>query len=442
MARETITDKRIKALKAAPEGKRFEIMDAVVPGMAVRVTDRGVKTFVLVGRFPGSSHPTRRALGEYRVLTLEKAREKARQWHELIQRGQDPKEIDRQRHAEEQRRRDTSFGAVAEDYIRLGLTGQRKAATVARELRDEFINDKAVNGKKRAGLKTRAIDSITPHDVVRVIDDAVARGAEYQAHNLLGHIRVMFNWAIARGVYGISTSPCDRMKPKQVIGPKALRTRVLSDDEIRAFWRAASRIGYPYGPLFQLLLITGQRKSEVAEANWSELDFKKRLWVIPPERMKSDSPHVVPLSDEAVSILNDLPRFAGKGAGNFLFSTTNGVKPVNGFSKAKARLDKRMLHVLKAMARFSKADPDMVRQPGFVIHDLRRTMRTGLSGLPVSSDVAELVIAHARPGLRRVYDQFGYMAEKKQALDLWAGRVRGLVTPAPDNVVALQRGRA
>ncbi|HEY5818945.1 MAG TPA: Arm DNA-binding domain-containing protein, partial [Mesorhizobium sp.] len=166
-------------------------MDAVVPGLGVRVTDKGQRTFVLVARFPGSSNPTRRALGDYGVLTLEKAREKARQWHGLIRQGVDPKEHDEDAKRELQRRRDNSFRAVVADYIRLAVVGadenrpiQRKGLVVARELQAEFVADKIANGGVRPGLGVRPIDSITRHDIVRVIDDAVARGARYQAHNL------------------------------------------------------------------------------------------------------------------------------------------------------------------------------------------------------------------------------------------------------------------
>jgi integrase len=157
----------------------------------------------------------------------------------------------------------------------------------------------------------RPITSITAHDVLAVIDAAVARGSPYQAHNLLGYARRIFNWAIARGVYGLDRSPCDRMRPGDVIGRKAPRAHVLSNAELRAFWQATGRMAYPYGPLFWLLALTGQRKSEVAEARWGEFDLGAGLWLIPRGRMKGDAPHVVPLTPEAVEILEALPRFKG-----------------------------------------------------------------------------------------------------------------------------------
>jgi integrase len=132
-------------------------------------------------------------------------------------------------------------------------------------------------------------------------------------------------------------------------------------------------------------------------------------------------PHDVPLADDVIAILNALPRFK---SGDHLFSVSFGVKPVNNFVKAKASLDRAM------RAELGKLDP-------FVIHDIRRTMRTGLSALSVRPDVAELVIAHALPGIRGVYDKYSFEAEKRQALEKWAARLRDIVQPLPANVVKL-----
>jgi integrase len=264
------------------------------------------------------------------------------------------------------------------------------------------------------------------------------RGAPYQAHNLLACARRLFAWAIDQHCYGIENSPCDRLKPKAIIGPKAARCRVLTDDELRALWRAAELFVYPYGLLFRLLVLTGQRKSEVANARWPEFDFGRKLWMIPAERMKAQAPHVVPLSDDAIAILESLPRF---DKGDHLFSTTFGVKPVNGFSKAKAALDHAMLAELRKAAGDVSVQVRINLDP-FVIHDIRRTMRTGLSALPVPDLVRELVIAHTKPSLHKVYDQFAYLDEKRHALDLWAARVRNIIEPSAPNVVDLTKARA
>jgi integrase len=193
-------------------------------------------------------------------------------------------------------------------------------------------------------------------------------------------------------------------------------------------------MGYPVGELLQMLLLTGQRRSEVAEAQWREFDLRNQLWTIPSERFKSDAVHTVPLSDAAMTLLAALPRWK---CGDFLFSTNGGVKPVNGFSKAKSQLDRRMLLTLKALARKRGDDPRNVLLAPFVLHDLRRTMRTRLSSLRVVDEVAEMVIGHGRKGIQRVYDQHTYLEETREALNKWAALLRS-IAERPSNVVPLR----
>jgi integrase len=411
-----LTEPYIRSLKAAPPGQRYAVTDALVPGLKVRVTDRGAKSFILWRRYGGAANPAARSLGPVGVLTLAAAREKARSWLELIKQGQDPRHI-----AED----DASFGAVMEEYLKRHVAGKRKAKDVEREIRKELL----------PRWRNKPLASITRRDVTQLVDEIKDRGAPYQAHNILGHAKTFFNWAIERGIYGIETSPCDRIKPSRLIGPKAPRQRVLSDIEIAAFWRATGRLDYPIGPLFRMLLLTGQRKSEVAEARWREFDLRKRIWTVPSERFKSDAVHIVPLSDDVMALLETLPRWSG---GDFLFSSNGGKAPVNGFSRAKQRLDSRMLLSLRAMARTHDENPRSVQLEPFVIHDLRRTMRTRLSSLRVVDAVAEMVIGHGRKGIQRVYDQHQYLPEMKEALEAWAARLRSIVEPPLPNVVSLR----
>jgi integrase len=268
------------------------------------------------------------------------------------------------------------------------------------------------------GWSGRPITEITALDVRDVIKQYKDRGKIHHAHNLLGYVRRLFNWAIDQQVYaGLEASPCDRLKPKAIIGGKKLRNRTLNDAELRAAWIAAERMRYAYGPLFKLLMLTGARKSEVAEAQWSEFDLAKKLWTIPAERVKAAAAHIVPLSDDAVTLLKSLPCFNG---GECLFSVNAGRSPVAAFSAAKHRFDAEILEALR------ETDPK-AKLSDFVIHDIRRTVRTGLSAIPNISDlVRELVIGHTKPGLHRVYDQYSYLDEKRFALDAWAARLRNI----------------
>ena len=192
-------------------------------------------------------------------------------WLELVRKGIDPQIAEERQRQVELRQRRNTFAAVAEDFIADKLPGERKGRECERDIRRELLPLWA----------KRPIAEITAQDVRDIMKAAKERGAPYQAHNILVLARRLFSWAIDQHVYGLETSPCDRLKPKAIIGKKVFRTRVLDDDELRAFWRATRRLGYPYGPLFRMLALTGQRKSEVAEARWSEFDRPKKCGSFP-----------------------------------------------------------------------------------------------------------------------------------------------------------------
>jgi integrase len=415
--RKVLTDRSCKALEAAKPGARYEIMDGVVPNMAIRVTDSGVKSFVLIARFPGSDNPTRRTLGHYipKTNALDSARDKARQWLTLLQQGIDPAEQEARQRAEEQRKRLNTFAAMAEDFIASKLPSEKRGKEIELTIRRELL-------PKWGDLPVTAITESHVRDLVK----AKARDYEAMARNLLALIRRIFNWAIDQRAYGLEHSPCARLKPNKLVGKQTDRTRVLCNLEMRALWRAAEGIGGPYGAFYRMLLLTGQRRNEVAGARWSEIDLKEKLWTIPAERMKAGAAHEVPLSNDAVALLKSLPR--GKG-GDFVFSASDGVRPIARFSAEKERLDKAMAKELGS------------KLNAFVVHDIRRTMRTGLSAIPNVTDlVRELVIGHTKPELHKVYDQHAYQDEKRHALDAWAKRLRGIVAGDAANVVQMRAG--
>jgi integrase len=415
-----LTDAKVARLR--PGAQRYDAHDALLPGLIVHVTPTGAKSFMLKKRYPGSSYSTRRRLGEVGVINVEEARRRAREWIGWLERGIDPKV-----EAAEQKRRVAddqalTFAVVADTYIKQRLRGQRQGARSEREIRKELI---PVWG-------ARKITAITRGDVIRLIDAVRARAERAAeaagrratgayAHIIYSHCRALFNFAVLR--YDLPVSPCDRLKPKDIIGAKKPRERVLDDRELRALWVAADSMGYPYGPLLKLIVMTGTRKSEASEARWAEFDLEGKAWTIPRERFKSDSEHVIPLTAEMLTLLATLPRFRSD---DHLFSTSFGKKPVNGFSKAAARLARLMTQQLSGEV-----------QP-FTIHDLRRTTRTKLAKLRIPEHIAEAVIGHAKRGLARVYNQHRYADEIREALELWNARLRSIVTPTPpDNVVAL-----
>lgn len=448
MARKSLTDLRVKSLRGRE--KPYDVKDTEVPGLCVRVMPSGHRTFVLLSRFPGSSNPTRRALGADGDLTLEAAREKARGWRKMVRHGVDPQvEEERQRQAAARQRQNT-FGAVAEDFIREKVLGskcydewestgqkkipeesplERKGLEVARDIRREFVS---LWGKW-------PITDLTRQEIRRVIETK-KRTAPAQARNLLGIIKRMLSWAVDQDRYGLDASPADVLKPTRIIGEKVSRDRVLDDKELFALWRAATRTPYPHGPVYQVLILTALRLNEAADAARTELDFGKGLWTVPGARMKGRRgrarPHTVPLAADLLEVLQKLPRFK---KGDFLFSTTFGASPVWMSDKVKKRIDDRMLRTLRALARLRGDDPAKVKLASWTNHDIRRTVRSNLSALRVPEEVREAVLAHARPGIKGTYDLYDYLDEKREALALWAARLRSIVSPAPSNVVELRK---
>jgi len=432
-------------------------------GLGITVAPSGKKTFVLQTRYPGQQVQARRKLGTYPDLGLKDARVKAGVWRKLIQSGVDPADAAREKAdaaAAERRARalqdETTFGSVAEMYIADHLKGQRRAKTSAGEIRKHLVE----------AWGTRPVASIAPRDVKALIA-TIKSVAPYAARNVFGHARTLFKWAVHNDL--LAVSPVASLEQRWVlsgakIGP---RQRVLNDSELAAFWRAAGRLGYPFGPFFQLLLLTGVRVRELAGAKWSELHPEVRkairdaartgvavdwgrvpaavkLLTVPRERFKSDTEHTVPLSDDALAIFASLPRFSG---GEYIFTTTGGVKPINGNSKAKARLDRLMLRYLKAAARLSGESPEGVTLAPYIIHDLRRVVRSNLSALDIEDHISEMVLGHGRKGLQRIYDLHKYLPQQREALERWAAKLHSIVTPTPpapttvDNVVNLPRQR-
>ena len=417
-AQRKLTDRYLASVKGA--SAPYDIRDLEVPGLRCRVMPSGERTFVLLARFSRDGNPTRRALGSYPILSLAAARDKAIQWKRQLAAGVDPAAEEERRRREEERKRQNSFAAVAEQFIaHIHRQKLRTAADMERDLRKAFV----------AEWGGRSITDITPDDVKRVIRRTIDRGAKYQAFSDFTLIRRVFNWSLGTDDHGLQFNPCSRLRPADLIGPRAWRDRVLSDAELRALWRATERLKYPYGALYQMLVLTGLRLGEVCGARWSEFDLDRREWTIPAARMKKTragaKPFVVPLTDAMIEVLSDLPRF---NSGDCLFSLSLGKTSVrvDSFSHVKAELDAFMREELNGPL------------PDFVNHDVRRTVRTHLSALRISEEVREAVLAHVRPGIKGAYDHYQYLDEKREALTLWNARLRSIVEPPPANVVTLR----
>ena len=404
-----LTSAFVASVRPAPAGKRLEVRDTEVAHFALRVTDRGAKSYIMSKRWPGTKMTLKRTIGDAGIMSLADARKVARSWLELAEKGVDPQVQARKEAEAEARDRGTTFAALAEDFIREDLADKRRGAADAREIRREIL-------PRWGASPATSINAGHVIELAKELKDKPATG-----RLILSHVKRIFAWALHEhdkvhgNRYGLKDNPAAAVSPKRIFGEKKPRQRNLDDDELRALLVACREVPYPVGPCVELLLLTGCRREEIAAARWDEVNLEKRLFVVPAARFKSDATHIVPLSTDAAALLERLPRHAGP----FIFTTTSGQKPVNGWSKAKGELDRIMTRELGA-----ELEP-------WVLHDLRHSIRTRMAALGVAENVAEMVLGHGKKGMGRVYDEHRYLKEIREAYEAWAELLRGLVTPEP-----------
>ena len=352
MAKKLLTDVFVRKVRV-PRASRGSVIhwDMQTKGLALKVTPLGQRIFLLITAYPGKRGQQKRRLGVYPIMGLAEAREKVVEWRRLIAANIDPKDEQRRRKVAAARERAHTFEAVLERYAAEHLSKLRRGPKDEQEIRREIL----------PAWRHRLLTDISRTDVVELIKP-IAHRAPTTAHLMLGHAKRIFSWAVHDGSYGLEVSPAVLVKPKQIIGEKKARTRVLTNPELRAFWHGCDGLSEAYAALFRLILLTGVRVTEASRAKWKEFDLAEKLWRIPSERYKSGQEHLVALSDDAAALLQSLTRYKGCP---FVF-TVNGLNAVNGLSKAKQQLDAAMLAELR------KDDPD-AELPDWVVHDLRRT---------------------------------------------------------------------
>ena len=422
-----ITKKAIDALIAdakAASGAVF-LWDNELAGFGAKATGSAC-SYVVQYRLDGRGAPTKRlTLGKHGVLTPDEARKRAKEELGKVARGAD---VAQEKKDERARLKAGTFRNLSESYFAVngvvGNTGEWKS----RHLKETHtMLEKVVYPV----LGTKVPDAITKAELAALINKTKAHSHSV-ARRLHETLRPLFGWAFASGA--IQSNPMTGLPcPKAV---KA-RDRVLSDEEIKALWQAVTAEGWPFASVFKVLLLTGQRREEVAGMRWREVDLDAGTWTIAKERCKNGKAHTVDLASEAGRLLDPLgdvaaPRLMrnAEGKEDFVFSTT-GRTPVSGFSKTKARIDSRMREILG-----DKFCP-------WRTHDLRRTAASGMAALGFQPHVIERVLNHvsgAQGELVGVYQRHEYREERKRAITAWGAHVLGIVSaekPA-SNVVPLR----
>jgi integrase len=428
---------KIKTPAAGPNGEVVQIdyADDSTPGLWLRVSSNGVWTWFLVARTTrnGERKPQRHTLGRCYTednrsgLGLEDARTKAKEVREICQRGEDPKAIEQRRHQEQieasKAPAPKTIADVLDEHVTryLKKEGRRTAEHVERTL-ERLV-------KPRIG--TLGAYDIRRSNIVTMLDEIEDENGPVMADRTLAYVRKAFNWYATRDdrfntpiVRGMA-----RTKPSERAG-----ARTLADDEIRDLWTALDAMDKPacYPTFIRMLLLTGQRRDEVAGMRWDEIeknDEGHEGWTIPAARYKTKRDHLVPLTPAMRAIIGGKAR----NAGQFVISTSSGMQAFSGYSKAKKLLDEKLTELRAKDGRDPMAEWDQ--------HDLRRTARSLMARAGLKDDVAERVLGHVIGGVRGVYNRWAYADEKRDALEKLAALVERILNPPAGNVEDLQKRR-
>ena len=405
MSNLSITIRTIDAIKPCPTGDVYT-WDTNLRGFGLRVTPKGVKSYVLQYRVTGG--PSRRkTIGIHgSPWTTQTARKEAERLLMIVRQGVDPVEAQREAKCKEKA---LNVSAYCDFFVDLYLQPHWP------DTWPEAMRTLENVVKPRWGK--RSLLSLKRSDMVKLMDEYADRpGRKKYVHSLL---RKMFNWAVDRE--DIEVSPLAGMKAPKAV---ASRRRVLGQEELVCLWKACDQVGWPWGPYVRLLILTMQRRQEVAEMDWSEIDLLAKTWTLPAERAKNGEAHIVSLSNLAIDQLKAMqPKASG-----FVFTTT-GKTAVSGFSRAKRTLDTEMIVIMKERQRTGAGGVTVVSIAEWRLHDIRRTGATNLQALGIPIEVTEAVLNHisgTRAGVAGIYNRYKYEPEKRAALDAWGQRLQEL----------------
>jgi len=373
--------------------------DAGLPGFGVKVTPRGRKVFIVLYRTGGAGSRLRKyTIGPYGRVTVAMARVQAQKVFAARLDGRDPaaeKANSRRRLVVDR------VDGLVESFIVDRLSGLRSGPLVAKRLRTDVL--------PRWG--TKSIHEIKRRDIIDLVSEVAQRGPGAN-RNIAKVLKTFFRWCVGRAV--IDHSPVEGLSLRP---PDRVRDRALDDRELAVVILTARQMSGPFGAILEVLALTGQRREEVAQMVWSEIDEASRVWHIPSERAKNARAHLVHLSDPAWAIIKERPRHS-----RFVFANSKGNNFQN-FKAAKAALDR-----LSGITQWR-------------IHDLRRTVVTGMARLGVPPHVADKILNHQSgtiSGVAAVYQKHEFLAERKDALERWGRHVADIIASGskPDTLAA------
>lgn len=398
-----LTARFVAALKPPPPKQQMTYWDESLPGFGVRVSYQGTKTWIVMYRH--GNRVRRLKLGRVATLELAEARKQARGKLSAVDDGEDPA-------ADKAAiRAGKTFGELAHEYL------ERHAKVLKKSWRQD---ERMLNQEPLPHWKNVKLADLSRADVRSLIESIVDRGAPIHANRMLALIRKVMNFAVERE--WIEHNPCNHIKP---MGKEVTRDRVLSHDEIRAFWTALDEEEPPIQAVFRLRLMTGQRGSEVLQMRWRDLDLDKGWWTLPGSHVKNGRPHQVFLTDDAVAILTNLKAWYERR----LVEINRGRKRKHLEPKTLSELvfpsprsEQPVAWIQKAVQRV-RARKDLDFRP----HDLRRTAATGMAAAGVSRDVVKKVLNHSERDVTATYLRYDYDAEKRKALTAWGRALKRIL---------------
>jgi integrase len=404
-----LTQGFVAAAKVPAGRERMIYWDTAMESFGLMVTAAGHRSYVVQYRVGMKSR-------RYTIkgkLTLKTARKQAKAVLGEVAKGADPVAEKRKGKVEAA----NTLRSISEEYLRREeKKRQLRSIGERRRIFERYIFPR---------LGVRQIGEIKKSEIVRLLDRIEDENGPVMADHVLAMLRKLMNWHASRGDDFRSPIVRDMAKTKP---RERARDRVLSDDELRAVWRASETFPGPYGHLLRFITLTAARLREAAEMRRDEV--AGREWLIPASRHKSKSEFLLPLSPWALDVLDGVPVVGSKG---WVF-TTDGERPIAGFSKFKRAFDQHTLAVQR------EKDPTAKPLPRWTNHDLRRTARSLMSRAGVSPDHAERSLGHVITGVRSVYDRHAFQAEKTQAFEALAQIIARILAPQ-NNVVALHASR-